>query len=79
MTKKFFPLMILAGVVLVSGLFGGCAKKPDRVTSLQLQNENLKGQLQGMQRSQDELIEDKQTLSMELDEANRLNWSSVAY
>jgi len=66
MTRKVIPLMVLAGVVLVSGVFGGCAKKPDQITSLQLQNENLKGQLQGAQRRQEELQEEKQMLSMEL-------------
>ncbi len=72
MTRKNFPLMILAGALLISCTFSGCGpKKQDRVSSLQLQNENLKGQLQGSQRRQDELLEDKQSLSMDLDEARR--------
>ena len=66
MTRKLIPLMVLAGVVLVSGAFGGCTKKPDQITSLQLQNENLKGQLQGAQRRQEALQEEKQMLSREL-------------
>ena len=66
MTRQIIPLMVLAGVVLVSGAFGGCTKKPDQITSLQLQNENLKGQLQGAQRRQEALQEEKQMLSMEL-------------
>ena len=74
MTRRIFPLMILAGAVLISCAFAGCGpKKVDRISSLQLQNENLKGQLQGAQRRQDELLEDKQSLSMDLDEARRVN------
>ena len=63
MTRKVLPLLILVAAVLVSATFTGCTKptKDQQITSLQVENANLKGRL----RNQDDLMQDIQSLEDE--------------
>ena len=72
MTRKIFRLMFLTGLLVLSsfsagcGLFGG---NKEKLTSLQLQNENLRGQLERAERDLDRAEEDNQDLENELVQA----------
>ena len=70
MTRKTFHLMFFAGLLLLSNLFVGCGAfgggKDDKITSLQLQNENLSGRLVGAERERDRAVDEVQELEDEL-------------
>ena len=74
MTRKTFRLMFVAGLLLLSNLFVGCGAfgggKTDKVTSLQLQNENLRGQLEGAERERNRALDDLREVEEELAQAN---------
>jgi len=70
MTSKIFRLMFLTGLLVVSSLSSGCSGlfggDKEKLTSLQLQNENLRGQLERTEHDLDRAEEDKQDLQDEL-------------
>ena len=69
MTRKALPLLILVAVVLAGSTFTGCTKptKDQQIMALQLENENLKGQV----RNQDDLLADVRDLEEEAAQARQ--------
>ena len=79
MTRRFFRVIFLAGLLVLSGLSAGCGLFGDskEVSALKLENANLQGRLDGAQRELENAEEDNQDLESELAAAKEAQSTKV--